>query len=117
MGLIDGMIVGGYRVWKEHKQRKRWFQTVMSIVWTGIISFLGTFGSVGGGMLADGSDPILAAATGTFAGALSAAAMMTFLWKKSPMTKDIPLAVPMPVEEKVLEGGQVYTESAKGEKR
>ena len=117
-GFIAALLLGGYKIHKGHKQRKKWFQTVMSIVGTAFISFTGTWGAVGGEMLlVEGADPWVALAGGFFSGLLAMSAMVVVLWKRNPMTKDIPIAFPMRVSEEVLDSGHVYTESAKGEKK
>ena len=117
MGIIDGIITGGFSVYKKHKQRKRWFQTILSIVGTAFVSFWGTLGTVGETLLANDVEPVLALITAFFVACLSMAAMVLYLWKRSPMTKEIPIAAPMAVEEKVLEGGQTFTTSAKEKKK
>ena len=117
LGFIGQLLVGGYSVHKKLKQREAWFKTIASIVGTGFVSFWGTLGAVGETLLANDVEPVLALIGAFFAACLAMAAMVLYLWKRSPMTKEIPIVAPMRVEKEVLESEKVYTHPGKGEKK
>ena len=111
LGAISTIIVGIFGVMKKGKRRWAWFRFAMSIFGTAFVSFWGTWGVIGGGALTAGAEPIVALATGFFAGALTMATAVLALWLRSPLTKGIPILAPMKVEENLLdEDGFVYTE-------
>lgn len=115
-GALANLAVGIFREKKRFKQRWEWFRLIASVAVTSYVAFWGTWGAVGGGLLAEGSDPLTALFAGFFAAALAMSAAVVALWKRSALTKDIPLVSILKVDEKVLEGGFSYTESAKEKK-
>ncbi len=108
---LSQLIVGVHGIHKNVKLKWAWFRFGSSIAGTAFISFWGTWGVVGGGALASGAEPLLALISGFFAGALTMATAVLALWKRSPLTKGIPIMAPMKVEEELLKDeGFVYTE-------
>ena len=60
-------------------------------------------------MLASGQHFAVALTGGFFAAALATAAAVLALWKRSTLTRGIPILAPMKVEEEVLKGGWALT--------
>ena len=104
-GLAE-LIVGLYRAHRESGKQmevaEQWMKLGMSIFGTAFVSFFGVFGIVGGSMLASGQHFAVALTGGFFAAALATAAAVLALWKRSTLTRGIPILAPMKVEEEVL---------------
>ena len=110
---LSTIIVGIFGVLKKTEQKWAWFRFGASLFGTAFISFWGTWGAVGGGALAAGAEPLLALISGFFVGALTMATAILALWKRSALTKGIPILAPMKVEEELLKDeGFVYTEKS-----
>lgn len=107
-------VINGYISTSKHiKQKEAWFRLGMSIFGTSFVSFSFTFGTVAGGALANDVPPLIALAMGVASGAAASAVYVAVLWKRSPLTKGIPIAYPGKVEEAILteqEQGTSYTE-------
>lgn len=122
MGIFNAIatvIVGWMSVNKGAKLAEDWFKQGMSLFGTGIIAFLGIFGSAGLGALKLEYAPLTAFMFALFTASGATAAAILALWKWSPLTKGIPILAPMSVEQQVLEGGFARTEPAdsKGDKK
>lgn len=109
-GAISSVIVGWMQVNKASKLAEDWFRQGMSLFGTALVAFLGIFGTAGVAALQSGLEPLPALAYALFAASGGTAAAILALWKRSSLTKGIPILAPMSVEQKVLEGGYVYTE-------
>ena len=113
MGIFDAMakvIVGWMQVNKASKLAEEWFKQGMSLFGTAIIAFLGIFGATGLAATQSGHEPWIAFMYALFTASGGTAAAILALWKRSTLTKGIPILSPMSVEQKVLEGGFAYTE-------
>ena len=113
---LGQIFVGVWDVYKKTKQRERWFRTIASIGGTAFVTFWGTWGFAIETLNAAGFDHWAALVLGFAKAVIAMAAMVLYLWKRNPLTREIPIAAPMKVEEKVLEGGQTFTQSAKEKK-
>jgi len=137
--MVAAMIMAN-RVSKEIVEHADdWFKFSLSLTGTAFVTFLGVWGASGLALLGIqnavplsglpaqagiGIPPwpvavamcVIALTGGFLAGCLACAAAVLALWKRSPLTRGIPILAPMKVEEKVLQGGFVLTEPAKGEK-
>jgi len=118
---ISNLIVGLYRAQRESSQiiaqRDEWFKLSLSIFGTALVSFMGTLGATGGAALLAGIDPWMALASGFFSACLTTAAAILMLWKRSTLTRGIPILAPMKVEEQVLQGGFALTIPAEPQKK
>jgi len=110
LNAIARIIVGVHSTKASIKLKDAWFKFGMSIFGSAFVSFWGTMGATGGVMVASDYDPILALVTAFFAGSFSMAGTILALWKRSSLTKGIPIMAPSIVEEKVLEESYTYTE-------
>ncbi len=119
MGIFNAIatvIVGWMSVNKGAKLAEQWFKQGMSIFGTALVSFLGIFGAVGAGALQTGATPWVCLLTALFAASMATAAAVLALWKRSTLTRGIPILSPMQVEQKVLESDFAYTEPLKEKK-
>lgn len=121
--LITGLQVGNRAVSEAAKRADDWFKFGMSLFGTVFVTFIGVWGLTTSGLLYPngGVNVSIAAAVvaliaGFAAGLVSTSAVTLYLWKRSPLTRGIPIAAPMKIEEKVLQGGMVLTEPAENPK-
>jgi hypothetical protein len=115
--LVAGLY-GAHKVTsKLVEEADDWFKLSLSLFGTGFVCFFGSLGIVGGAAFTAattaGVHPwlafVISLGGGFFAACLSMAVGVSYLWKRSPLTRGIPLLSPMKVEEKVLEGGYTLT--------
>lgn len=107
---ISSVIVGWMQVNKASKLAEDWFKQGMSIFGTAFVCFFGTFGAVGYTSIKTGDAPLVAFMLALFMGSGAMAAGVGLLWLRSPLTRGIPLLVPMSVEKHMQESDHVYHE-------
>lgn len=117
MDLFTGLAtlaIGFYRAKRESdqeiKQNEAWFKLSLSLMGTGLVTFLGIFSVAGLGALAAGSAPWVCFLTALFVASGTTAAAILSMWKRSTLARGIPILAPMSVEKEVLQGGFAYTE-------
>ena len=98
---------------KQMEIADQWFKLGMSVFGTAFVTFFGMLGIVGGSTLAAGQPFAIAFFAGFFAACATTAAAVLNLWKRSALTRGIPILAPMKVEEKVLQDSWSMTEPAK----
>ena len=117
--FLAQLVAGLYREHRESsqilKQRDEWFRLSLSLFGTAFVTFFGMLGIVGGSTLAAGQPFAVAFFGGFFAACLAMAAAVLALWKRSALTRGIPILAPMKVEKEVLEESWSLTEPAKTE--
>ena len=101
-GAIAQLITGYIGVQKEWSVKNAWFKLAMSIFGSSFVTFFFVMGTTTGGMILNGSNPWVALIGGFAAGCTTMACAVVWLWKSSELTKGIPIAYPMKLEEEVM---------------
>ena len=109
-GALSAFLVGAKAVNLAREELDKWFNFSMSLYGSQFVTFLGTWGaSIWALYPKFGTWAALILA---FANALMATAGITYLlWKRSPLTKGIPLMIPSALAEKAEEVDTTYTET------
>lgn len=96
--LINGLI--------ESRKINQWIRLILSCAASAFVTFFFTFGSAGVAHLQSGMSPSLSAVYACFESSVAMAVIVFYVWRKSPLTKDIPISAPGDVneaEQKMLE--------------
>jgi hypothetical protein len=96
--LINGLI--------ESRKINQWIRLLLSCSASGFVTFFFTFGSAGLAHLGAGMRPSLAAIYAFFESCVATSAIVFYVWRRSPLTKDMPISAPGGVneaEQKMLE--------------
>jgi len=111
---LVGSLYGAHRVSsKVIEQADEWFKLSLSLSGTAMVTFLGIFGTVGAATLASGQTVAVSVAVGLFAGSSATAAAVYGIWRRSSLTKGIPILAPMKVAQDEMQAGTVYLEPKK----
>jgi uncharacterized membrane protein YdcZ (DUF606 family) len=87
-----------------------WARLIASIVITGLVCMLVTWGATGGSLLLAGRGCWFALVSGFLAAMFVTGAIIYQLWTRSPLTKGIPIALPSEFIEKVLQENITITQ-------
>lgn len=117
LGTLANLVTGLYAARAAHKVAHKavemaddWFKLTLSLSGTAFITFTGTWGLAIISFYEAGVNIYTTLILG-FASALIATSSITlFIWKRSSLTRGIPIAAPMKIEAEVLKGGMVLTE-------
>jgi len=88
--LINGLI-------DSHKMGQ-WARLIVSTGVSGLVTFLFALGSSGLAHMASGASPGVAFSLSFFEASIASAAMIFFAWRRSPLTRKIPISAPAGLE-------------------
>ncbi len=108
-GIVRGWIVGRAEA-KAIPDYDKWFRLVASISASSFISFFGIFAVAGGAALANHVPPLTAFVSAIFSGAGAMAISVLYLWRRSPLTRGIPIVIPGEVAKAEIEANKTYIE-------
>lgn len=119
--LVAGALVGARASSQVVKQADSWFRLTLGLSGTALVTFLGVFGGTGGAAFTaateKGLDPFACVALGVGAGLFTASAATAGaiygIWRRSELTKGIPLFAPVKVAQDEMNASMVYLEPKK----
>jgi hypothetical protein len=88
--LINGLI--------ETRKVNQWIRLLLSCGASGVVTWLFTFGSAGLAHLQAGARPSQSAICALFESCIATAAIIFFVWRRSPLTKNLPISAPAGVD-------------------
>ena len=114
LGSLSSLIIGLYAANKAVNSgtalAEEWFKFGASIMGTAFVTFNGTWGAAIIAHFSTGSNIWVCLVLGFGEALLATAALVAWLWMRSPLTRGIPIAMPMKVQQEVLNGGFSYIE-------
>jgi hypothetical protein len=104
-----GALVKFYAARKEMAQVERAARLALAVWGSSFVAFWGTWGTSIWTLHTQGYSAVVCLVLGFANACIAMAVCVAVLWKRNELTKDLPLAIPGKIAEKIIEGGGAAT--------